>query len=162
MSKSSSYKVIIPPNSLSEKVTWNQADNIELIEKRAAKWMRVAQDEAQTHLIEDVRQFDQIVREIAGIKPIPSDQLLKVLRFANDIRTQAAVFQFDELTTIASAVCEFVDRSPKTAAVRVDALLAFSEAMKAVVAHADGGGTGRTDKELADAAVKMLKIVTRP
>ena len=54
MSKSSSYKVIIPPNSLSEKVTWNQADNIELIEKRAAKWMRVAQDEAQTHLIEDV------------------------------------------------------------------------------------------------------------
>ncbi len=36
MSKSSSYKVITPPNHLADKARWNKADSMALLEKRAA------------------------------------------------------------------------------------------------------------------------------
>lgn len=161
MSRSSSYKVIVPPNRLAEKAVWNEGDNIVLLEKRAAQWMRVAKDEAKANLIEDVAQLDETMREIVGEKPVLPEQLRSILLLANDIRIQAASFEFSHLTTIASAACQFIDRSPALAAERTDALLVFADAMKAVASHVDGGGTGKTDEELADAAVKMLEAITR-
>jgi hypothetical protein len=85
--KTSTYKVITPPNNLADKVTWNKADNIALLEKRAAQYMRVAEKDAKAQLIEDVAQLDGMVRQVIGVKEVPSDELLKLLRMSNDIRT---------------------------------------------------------------------------
>ncbi len=120
----------------------------------------MAEDDAKAHLIEDVERFDGTVRQLATAQSVPSTELLKILRMANDIRTQASSFDFVHLDTVASAICKFVDRSPELAATRTDVLLAFSDAMRAVASHADGGGTGKTDEDLADAAVLMLDTIT--
>ena len=146
MSEPANYKVITPPNNLAEKVSWNKADSMAMLEKRAAQYMRVAEDDAKTHLIEDVELFDGTVRQLATARSVPTTELLKILRMANDIRTQAASFDFDDLGTIASAVCQFVDRAPDLAATRTDALIAFADAMKAVASHVDGGAPERRTK----------------
>ncbi len=161
MSNKCGVEIIIPPDTLRQKIVEGSGPDLATISERFEAALESLKQMYPERLLAEMALVEQaLAAAMAHSGPERAEAVQRIYHVSKEMTGQATTFDYLLITIIGRSLCAFIDKAETIGAAELGAIDTHAKAMKAVITAKATGNGGELGKQIvASLDVLVVKIL---